>query len=244
MHEWMHWEPTKAPRFSSMLLTPARVVVGIGSAMALVTGFMPWAEGIAPGFRGMEPVFFSGLGGSGDGIVLVIVAAGIGILTLHRTPATSRIRSIRAAPAVLVVLAIVTWLNGHRAALAEIAGWERRGGTGQVAPGLWIAALGIGLMAAGTLWLLPEVIRWRRHGDDPSDLMEVGPRQVAEVILGLAGVFVGAALGIVAAVAITGPTLVGAIALGAVFGGLLGAYGGSWVAHEAADRLAARRTGR
>jgi hypothetical protein len=38
--------------------------------------------------------------------------------------------------------------------------------------------------------------------------------------------------------------LVGAIALGAVFGGLLGAYGGSWVARMAADRISAGRDGR
>jgi hypothetical protein len=241
MQDWMRWEPTRARRFSSLMLTPARVVVGTGAAIAVVAGFMPWAEGMAPAFRGVEPVFFSGLGGSGDGVVLVLVSAATGILTLHHTPATSRIRALRAAPAVLVLLAAFTWVNGYRAALEEIAAWERRGGTGQIALGLWLAAAGILLQAAGTLWLLPEVIRWRRRGDDPSDLMEVGPRQVAEVILGIVGVVVGGAIGVVIAVAITGPMLVGAIALGAVFGGLLGAYGGSWVARAAADLLAARR---
>ena len=243
MQEWMQWEPTKGKRLSSWLLTPARIVVGVGAVLAVIAGFMPWAEGMAPAFRGFEPVFFSGLGGSGDGVVLVLVSAATGLLTLHRTPATSRIRSLRAAPAVLVLLAVFTWINGYRAALEEIAAWERRGGTGQIAPGLWIAGAGILLQAAGTLWLLPEVIRWRRRGDDPSDLMEVGPRQVAEVVLGLVGVVVGGAIGIVITASITGPMLVGAIALGAVFGGLLGAYGGSWVARAAADLLAARRNG-
>jgi hypothetical protein len=241
MQDWMRWQPTRGSRFASWLLTPARVVVGVGAAMAVVAGLMPWAEGTAPGFRGMQPVFFSGLGGSGDGVVLVLVAAAAGLLTLHRTPATSRIRSLRAAPAVLVVLAAFTWLNGQRAATEEIEAWERRGGTGQIAPGLWLAGLGILLAAAGTLWLLPEVIRWRRRSDDPSDLMEVGPRHFAEAVLGVAGVVVGGAAGILVAVAITGPVLVGAIALGAVTGGLLGAYGGSWLARELADRLAARR---
>ncbi|HYO44905.1 MAG TPA: hypothetical protein VES19_17030 [Candidatus Limnocylindrales bacterium] len=243
MHEWMQWEPTKAPRFASWILTPARVVVGVGAVLAVVAGFMPWAEGTAPGFGGFGPVFFSGLGGSGDGVVLVLVSAATGFLTLHHAPATSRIRSLRAAPAVLVLLAVFTWINGYRAALEEIAAWERRGGSGQIALGLWLAALGILLQAAGTLWLLPEVIRWRRHSDDPSDLMEMGPREVAEVVLGLVGVIVGGAVGIVIMASITGPMLVGAIALGAVFGGLLGAYGGSWVARAAADRIAAGRNG-
>ncbi len=243
MSDWMNWEPTKGRRFASWVLTPARIVVGVGAAMAVIAGIMPWAEGSAPGLRGFEPVFFSGLGGSGDGVVLILVSAGLGLLTLHHTPATSRIRSVRAAPAVLVMLAVFTWINGYRASLDAIASWETRGGSGQIAPGLHLAALGILLQAAGTLWLLPEVIRWRRRSDDPSDLMEVGTRQVAEVVLGIAGVFIGAAIGIVAAVAITGPMLVGAIALGAVFGGLLGAYAGSWVAREAANRIAAGRQG-
>lgn len=239
----MHWEPTKARRFSSLLLTPARVVVGIGAGLAIVTGFMPWADGMAPAFRGIEPVFFSGLGGAGDGVVMVLVAAAAAGLTLHHSPATSRIRLLRAAPAVLVLLEAFTWLNGHRAALEAIVAWERGGGTGQIAPGLWLAGLGILLQAAGTLWLLPEVIRWRRRHDDPSDLMQVGPREVAEVLAGIAGVFVGGAFGIALAISLTGPMLVGAIALGAVFGGLVGAYAGAWVARVAADRLAERKTG-
>jgi len=239
----MAWEPTKGRRFSSLLLTPARVVVGIGAAMAIVAGLMPWAEGVAPAFHGIEPVFFSGLGGSGDGIVLIVVSAATGILTLHRTPATSRVRSLRAAPAVLVLLACFTWINGYRASVDAIATWERQGGTGQIAPGLWLAGIGILLQAAGTLWLLPEVIRWRRRPDDPSDVVHIGVREVAEVVAGLVGVIVGGAIGISVAVAITGPMLVGALALGATFGGLLGAYGGSWVARRAADLVAGRRTG-
>ena len=46
MQEWMRWEPTKGRRFSSWVLTPARVVVGVGAAMAIVAGLLPWAEGI------------------------------------------------------------------------------------------------------------------------------------------------------------------------------------------------------
>lgn len=240
----MAWEPTKGRRFSSLLLTPARITVGIGAAMAVVAGFMPWAEGVAPAFRGMEPVFFSGLGGAGDGLVLVVVSAAAGGLTLHRTPALSRIRSVRLAPAVLVLLAALTWVTGYRAALEEIEAWGRRGGTGQIAPGLWLAAAGIALMAAGTAWLLPAVIRWERRPDDPSDLVTVGPREVAGAIAGLVGTVLGGALGVIVALELTGPTLVGAIALLAVLGGLLGAYAGSWAVRVAADELARRRDDR
>jgi hypothetical protein len=237
----MRWEPVKARRFSSLLLTPARVIVAVGAAIGMMAGLLPWAEGVAPALRGFEPVFFSGLGGAGDGVMLIVVAFGVGALTLHRTPATSRVRTVRLMPAILVVLAVTTWLNGHRGALGEIGAWEVRGGSGQIAPGLWLAGLGILLMAAGTIWLLPEVVRWRGRSDDPADLVTVGPRLIAEVVAGILGTFLGGVAGIAVALSLTGPTLVGTIALGAVFGGLAGAYGGSWLVRVVAERLAARK---
>jgi hypothetical protein len=202
---------------------------------------MPWAEGQAPAHSGFEPVFFSGLGGAGDGFVLLLTSLGAGLLTLHRTPATSRVRTVRLLPAVFVALAALTWINGYRAAVAELLAWERRGGSGQLAPGLWIALAGIVLMAAGTAVLLPEVIRWRRQAGDPTDVVSVGPREIAEVGGGIAGVLVGGWGGVVGAIALLGPTLVGSIALGAIFGGLAGAYGGAWAGRTLVDRLAPRK---
>jgi len=233
----MRWQPTKGRRFGSLLPTPARVMVAVGSALCIVAGLRPWAEGTAPGHQGIEPVFFSGLGGAGDGLVLIVVSLAVGLLTLHRTPATSRVRSVRLAPVILVVLAALTWVNGYRAALAEIESWERRGGHGDIALGLWQAAIGIVLMAAGTLWLLPEVIRWERRTDDPSDLVTVGRHDVAVAIAGVAGTLAGGVAGVTVALGITGPTIVGMIALAAVFGGVLGAYGGAAVGRFVGVRL-------
>jgi hypothetical protein len=240
MQEWMRWEPTRSRRWASLVATPARIAVGFGAVAAVMAGFMPWAEGTAPGHTQVEPVFFSGLGGAGDGVVLVLVAAAVAGLTLHRTPATSRVRTVRVAPVILVILATATWLNGYRAAQDAVAGWGRRGGSGGLAPGLWLAGAGILLMAAGTLWLLPEVLRWQRRSDDPADVVTLGARDVIVALAGIAGTFLGGVAGIVAALAVTGPMLVGAIALGAVFGGLLGAYAASRAARLVLDRLAGR----
>jgi hypothetical protein len=166
-----------------------------------------------------------------------------GLLTVHRTPATSRVRLVRALPAAFVALAALTWLNGYRASMLEIAAWERRGGTGEIAFGLWLAGVGIVLMAAGTVVLLREVIFWERRADDPTDVITFGMRDVAELGGGILGVVVGAALGIQGAIALTGPMIVGAIALGAIFGGLLGAYGGAWIGRTVVDRVRATRRG-
>lgn len=242
VHEWMRWQPTgRGGRLRSLLLTPSRIVVGLGSAIALVGGFMPWAEGLAPGHSGIERVFFSGLGGAGDGLVIAILAAAAGALTLHRTPATSRVRSVRLAPILLVVLAAVTWLNGHRAALDEIAAWERRGGHGDLAPGLWLVAGGVLLMAAGSLWLLPPVLRWQAASGDPADAVTVRVRDVLVVAAGIGGTLAGAAVGILGGLALTGPRLVGTLAFGAIFGGLFGAYGGAWLMRVALGAAEARR---
>lgn len=234
----MRWVPdARRHPFAAYLLEPARVVVGIGGALAIIAGFMPWAEGQAPGLHGFERVFFSGLGGAGDGVMLIVLGLATGFLTLHRTPATSRVRSIRLAPAVLVALSAATWMTGHRSALEAIDGWVRAGGRGEIAVGLWLAAAAIGLMAAGSAWLLPPVIRWQTADDDPADLVRIGRRDVIEVVGGVAGTFAGGVAGVSGALALTGPTLVGTIALGAVFGGLLGAYLGARVAGSVVDRL-------
>ena len=95
---------------------------------------------------------------------LIVVSAATGILTLHRTPATSRVRSLRAAPAVLVLLACFTWINGYRASVDAIATWERQGGTGQIAPGLWIAGIGILLNVATNRRSYIVVSAGRRRG--------------------------------------------------------------------------------
>jgi hypothetical protein len=242
MQDWMHWEPTRDKRrLGFLVLTPARVTVGIGALVTMIAGLMPWAEGTVPGTGGFQPIFFSGLGGAGDGIVLVVMAGLTGLFVLRGTPAPSRGRLVHVIPYVFVVLAALTVVTGYRAAQLEIAAWERRGGTGSIAPGLYIAALGVALMAIGMVALLPSVLRWRRASDDPADLMSVSRRGVVEGVAGLVGILVGGALGIELAISLTPVPVIGLIALGAIFGGLLGAYAGSWLIRVAANELAERR---
>lgn len=238
LQAWMQWQPTaKRGPLDAFLLTPARVVVALGAALAILAGLMPWAEGRAPGTSGFVPVFFGGTGVAGDGVVLLLVALGAGLLTVHRTPATSRVRIVRFLPVVLVALAAASWVNGFRAANLEVDAWVRRGGSGGLSIGLWLVALGIVLMAVGTIALLPEVVRWTTATDDPSDLMHVSLGGVARAIGGILGTFVGAALGIGLALSLTTLPLIGLVALGAVFGGLAGAYGGVWLGGALAERV-------
>ena len=72
--------------------------------------------------------------------------------------------------------------------------------------------------------------------------MAVSRRGVAEAIGGLAGVLVGGAVGIQLAVSLTPVPVIGLIALGAVFGGLLGTYAGAWVVRVLADEVSRRRS--
>jgi hypothetical protein len=243
MQDWMRWEPTRdRRRFGFLVLTPARATVGVGALVTMIAGFMPWAEGTVPGTGGFEPIFFSGLGGAGDGIVLVVLAGLTAFFVLHETPATSRIRLVHVIPYVLVILAAMTVLTGFRAAQLEIAAWERRGGTGSISLGLYVAIGGVALMVAGMLALLPTIVRWRRASTDPADLMTVSRRGIVESLAGLVGILVGGALGIELAISLTPIPVIGLIALGAIFGALLGAYAGSWLVRVAADEIAGRRS--
>jgi hypothetical protein len=244
MREWMRWEPTQQRRLlPAFVLDPARIVVGIGAALAIIAGLMPWAQGTIPGRGGFEDVFFSGLGGAGDGVVLILLSCAIAFLVLHHTPALSRVRLVHLASYLLVVFAGFTVINGYRAALLEIEAWERRGGTGEIALGLWLAAAGVAVMAIGLAILLPAIIRWTRHSDDPADLMTISRRGLAEAIAGMVGILVGGWIGIQLAVAMFSVPVMGLIALGAVMGALLGAYAGAWVVGLVADGLARRRPG-
>jgi len=241
MRQWMRWEATTGRRrFSSLVLTPARVTVGLGALIAAVAGLMPWAEGTVPGRTGFEPAFFSGTGGAGDGIMLMLLALGTAFFVLHETPASSRVRLVHLVPYLLVLFAAFTVINGYRLALVEIAAWERRGGTGSIAPGLWLAAAGVALMAVGLAALLPGILRWTRHSTDPADLMTVSRLGILEAAAGLIGLLIGGAVGIAFAASLTTVPVIGLIALAAVFGALLGAYAGSWLLRVAADELAAR----
>lgn len=244
MQEWMRWEPTRRRRLLPwLLLEPRRIVVGIGALVAAVAGLMPWAVGRVPGRGGWEEAFFSGLGGAGDGIVLVLLSIGIAFIVLHQTPATSRVRLVHLGAYVLLVFAGLTVLNGFRGAQEAIAGWERRGGSGEIALGLWLAVAGVGLMALGLALLLPVILRWTRHSDDPADLMTVSRRGAAEVAAGAVGILAGGALGIGFTNGMTATPVIGLIALGCILGALLGAYAGAWVVGVAADELERRREG-
>ena len=68
-------------------------------------------------------------------------------------------------------------------------------------------------------------------------MMHVTLGGVARVVGGIAGNFIGGAIGIGFTAGLTPTPLIGLIALGAVFGGFGGAYGGGWLAGAAADRV-------
>jgi hypothetical protein len=245
MQDWMQWQPTtEKNRLGFLVLTPARIVVGVGALVTMIAGLMPWAEGTVPGRAGFEPITFSGLGGAGDGVMLILFAGGIAFLVLHRTPASSRVRLVHVIPYVLLVLAAASLVTAYRAASQALIAWENRGGQGSISLGLYLAAVGIVVMGIGLAALLPGLIRWRRASDDPADLMAVSKRGIVESVAGMAGILVGGALGIQLAVSMTPVPLIGLISLGAVFGGLLGAYAGSWIARSVADEASRRRSNR
>ena len=141
-------------------------------------------------------MFFSGTGGAGDGVVLLVVAAASGSSRCTARPRRRGCASFARCPSSSILLAAASWVNSYRAAGLEIDAWVRRGGSGGLSIGLWLAAFGIVLMAVGTVVLLPEVVRWKSAPDDPSDAVHVTVGAVARVVGGIAGTFIGCAIGI------------------------------------------------
>lgn len=85
------------------------------------------------------------------------------------------------------------------------------------------------------------MLRWQAATDDPGDLVSIHRGDLIEAAGGLAGTLLGAIAGVAGALALTGPTIIGMIALGATFGGLLGAYAGARLARGAFERVTAPR---
>ena len=192
MQDWMRWQPTtEKHRLGFLVLTPARVVVGIGALVTMLAGLMPWAEGTVPGRAGFEPSLLRPRrrGRRRDAHPVRgwdRVPSSCTARPRPRACAGARDPVCPARPA-----AATSLLTGYRAATLAIVAWENRGGQGSIALGLYLAGSGIVIMGVGLAALLPGLIRWRRASDDPADVMAVSRRGVAESIVGLASILLG-----------------------------------------------------
>jgi hypothetical protein len=220
------WEPPtdNRPRLR-LIRQPLRAALVVGGALAVVGSFVSWADGHLPGVVAVD---FSPMT-SPDGVILPILAASAIGLVLSEGVAESRTRTLQAALAVLGVLAVLIWISALGSANREIAEWERQHGSGAIGAGIWLAAIGVALLAtAGTLLSLRA---WRANGVavDPTDVV-VTRRSVVRAAIEVAGGVVGLVAGIVLGLVLAGPPGLAIMAFGSMLGGAAGLAAGNRVA--------------
>ena len=220
------WEPPtdSGPRLR-LIRQPLRAALVIGGALAIVGSFISWADGQLPGRIAVD---FSPMT-SPDGVILPILAASAIGLVLSEGVAESRTRTLQAALAVLGLIAVLIWISALGSANREIAEWERQHGTGAIGAGIWLAAMGVALLAvAGTLLSLRA---WRANGvaGDPTDVV-VTRRSVVRAAIEVVGGVVGLVGGIVLGLVIAGPPGLAVMAFGSMLGGAAGLAAGNRVA--------------
>ena len=220
------WEPPAdgGPRLR-LIRQPLRAALVVGGALAVVGSFVSWADGRLPGGVAVD---FSPTT-SPDGVILPILAASAIGLVLSEGVAESRTRTLQAALAVLGMVAVLIWISALGSANREIAEWERQHGTGAIGAGIWLAAIGVALLAtAGTLL---SVRAWRANGvlGDPTDVV-VTRRAVARASIEVVGGVVGLVGGIVLGLVIAGPPGLAVMAFGSMLGGAAGLAAGNRVA--------------
>lgn len=220
------WEPPTDDRPRLRLIRqPLRAALVVGGALAVVGSFISWADGRLPGGIAVD---FSPMT-SPDGVILPILAASAIGLVLSEGVAESRTRTLQAALAVLGVLAVLIWISALGSANREIAEWERQHGSAAIGAGIWLAAIGVALLAtAGTLLSLRA---WRANGvaADPTDVV-VTRRSVVRAAIEVAGGVVGLVGGIILGLVIAGPPGLAIMAFGSMLGGAAGLAAGNRVA--------------
>ena len=224
--EELDWKPSSvaAAERHSLLRQPARAVTVLGAGLIVVGSLLSWASGVdsmhsAVSFRATE--------GQGDGVWLFAFGVALIVLTLSRSAAESRSRTVQLAPMLMAVCAALIWITADRSSREMVDMWIRAGGTGSQTVVVTMVAAAILLATAGTVWL--ELRRPSEIGVETGDLRtELGltRRSVAETVLAGVGAVAGISLGLAAGLYVTGGAIwsVGILIVTGIAGLTLGFY--------------------
>jgi hypothetical protein len=208
-----------------VLREPLRLFLVTGAVAAIVGSFISWADGQVPG---VGPVTFNPMT-TADGVLLPIVAALAAWIGVTESAAESRTRTIQASLAVLGVVAVLVWISALGSADRQVASWGRQTGHGSIGPGIWLAGVGVAVLAiSGTIL---SVRAWRANGvvADPADLV-LTRRHVVRALIEVAGGVGGLVGGMVLVLSQVGALALAPMAFAAVFGAAIGMTAGNRLA--------------
>ncbi len=215
--------PAEFPPEPDLLRDPPRALIAIGSIVAIVTSFLPWAARS----RGPGDLTRTGWTGFADGFLIAIVAVVLCVLTFNRSAVESKDPLIKRVPLILGPAALVLWANGQRAMGEEITFWRHQGYDGAIQPWLFVCLAGVVLFTLGGVWL-----GLRRDAAGETGLGEAIAGQVKQLRAPAVVVAIQLVTAIVAAVAVGAAILatklhplavVMPLILGTIGAGLLGA---------------------
>jgi hypothetical protein len=232
--------PAEFPPEPNLLRDPPRVLVAIGSIVAIVSSLLPWAARS----QGPGALTRTGWTGFADGFLIAVIAVVLGVLTFNRSAVESKDPLIRRAPLILGPAALILWANGQRAMDEEITYWRHQGYDGAFQPWLFVCLAGVVLFTLGGVWL-----GLRRDATSESDAGR-GEALVGQVRQFRAPAIVGAfqlVTAIVAAIAVGAVILatqlhplaiVMPLILGTIGAGLIGANLGGRIGRRLVDTTA------
>jgi len=207
----------------SRLRDPARALILVGAAVAIVASPLPWLVRVG----NPPPQTVTGWSGVADGFFLAVAAVGLAVLAWSRSAGDSPSILLRALPAVLGAVSVAFGVGAVRSMDNRIHIWEREGATGVHQPALWVFLVGAALLAVGGTWLGLRRVRDRSR---PRVVVTISADTARWAVFGMVGTAVG--VGVVALVVLNSgldpvamslPLLVG-VMVGAIVGGNAGAW--------------------
>jgi hypothetical protein len=198
-------------RVRPLILEPARFGVIVGALLAIIGTLMPWATGVDHAGASVSFSPFT----DADGGLVVVLAIAASVLVLSRSVAESRTRTLHASTIVVGVVAVLNWSSAVRAGAPAFVDGDQVLWVRQPEPGLFIAGIGVALLAIGGSRI--GVVSWRDNGtlSDPLDVV-VTRRMVVNGLIQTGFGVGGFIVGLSAVVVAFGPYAI----LFMIFGGL------------------------
>ena len=200
-----------------LIFSPPRLTAVLGAAVTIIGTITPWATGVD---GGGNPVAFIPLTDTA-GVIFVIVSIIAPILVLSENVAESRTRTLQASTAVVGTLAVLNWLGAMRLGIPGLVGTSGEYWINEHEAGVFIAAIGVALMAIGGFAI--AVNAWRHNGtlQDPTDVVVTRRSMIGGLLQAALGVG-GFVVGLYAALAAFGGKAILVMTLGGLGAGAVG----------------------
>jgi hypothetical protein len=213
----LRWEPTPERRGRPLIFAPPRFTAVLGAVLTIVGTVTPWATGVDE--RG-NAVAFIPLADT-DGVLFLMVSIIVPILVLSANVAESRTRTLQVSTGIVGAVAVLSWLEALRLGIPPLVGGSGVHWINQNDVGVFIAGVGVALIAIGGFAI--SLNAWRHNGTmkDPADVVITG-RSLAGGLIQAASAVAGFMIGLYGSLAAFGSMAILVMTLGGLGAGAVG----------------------